>query len=285
MNSVHRLFIKKYWLVAFWLLLPCLAFAQENANPLTESSQIKKYSIPVVTTDETARCLGCHSTKMPKLVENWEKSTHAKNRIGCYECHRAEKGDMTSKQGHFGFNVQLPVSSARCGSCHQEQYETFASSAHATAFERIKDHPIRKSNPAVFEASCAVCHGTEVKMYKGKTLENTWPNSGIGRVNTDKSLGSCAACHGAHSDSLSRVRDANTCGKCHSTNFSPAMQSWGMSAHGNATNDCRFEKVDFAKKHLNLSEDPILKPNCQSCHMMAADKLSKATHNVSSRLS
>ena len=39
------------------------------------------------------------------------------------------------------------------------------------------------------------------------------------------------------------------------------------------------------KKHLNLSDDAVMKPNCQVCHMQASTKHTKATHNISERLS
>ena len=34
----------------------------------------------------------------------------------------------------------------------------------------------------------------------------TWPNSGIGRINLDGSLGTCAACHSRHRFSLAMAR-------------------------------------------------------------------------------
>ncbi len=259
--------------------------AQQKAITIgTETKILKPYSAFAVTTDETARCLNCHATKMPKLVENWEHSAHAKNGVGCYECHKAEKGDQTAKQGHFSFNVQLVVSPARCGSCHQEQYQEFAISSHATAFDTIKYLPMRKDNPALFETSCVTCHGNIVKMKKGKAADNSWPNNGIGRINPDGSKGNCASCHGYHTDSLAIARDPSTCAKCHKTDFSPAFQAWSMSAHG-STNNRSSEEVDFTKKHLNLSDDAILKPNCQVCHVQASTKKTQATHNISSRLS
>ena len=279
--------MKKYTYILFCFLLFefNIVYAQQTSITIgSETKNLKPYSAFAVTTDETARCLNCHSTKMPKLVENWEHSTHAKNGVGCYECHKAEKGDKTAKQGHFSFNVQLVVSPARCGSCHQEQYESFAVSNHASAFDSIKYLPMRESNPILFETSCSTCHGTIVNMKKGKALDNSWPNSGIGRLNPDGSKGNCASCHGYHSDSLVIARNTSTCEKCHKTNFSPAYQAWNMSSHG-SNNDKAIKDVDFSKKHLNLTEDAILKPNCQTCHIQASSKNASATHNVSNRLS
>ncbi len=283
-RNLKDLFVYIIFTVFFIILSSSLAYAQQTITIGTETKILKPYSAFAVTTDETARCLNCHATRMPKLVENWEHSSHAKNGVGCYECHKAEKGDQTAKLGHFSFNVQLVVSPARCGFCHQEQYQEFAVSGHATAFDSIKYLPMRKSNPELFETSCVTCHGTEVKMKKGKAVDNSWPNIGIGRINPDGSIGNCASCHGYHNDSLAKARDFSTCVKCHKTDFSPAFQAWKMSAHGQKSGNTS-EEVDFAKKHLNLSEDGILKPNCQTCHVQASTKDTKATHDISSRLS
>ena len=65
------------------------AFAQQTITIGTETKILKPYSAFAVTTDETARCLNCHASRMPKLVEGWEHSAHAKNGVGCYECHKA----------------------------------------------------------------------------------------------------------------------------------------------------------------------------------------------------
>ena len=270
----------------FILVFVLSAFAQQPKTITigSETKILKPYSSNAITTDETARCLNCHSTRMPKLVETWETSTHAKNGVGCYECHKAEKGDQTAKQGHFSFNVQLVVSPSRCGSCHQEQYQDFAVSAHADTFDRIKNIPFRKTNPDLFETSCVSCHGTVFNMKKGKSVDNSWPNMGIGRINPDGSRGNCASCHGYHTDSLAVARDTATCGKCHNTDFSPALQTWSMSAHGTAYNKA-IKEADLTKKQLNFSEDAVMKPNCQACHIQASNDESKATHNVSSRLS
>jgi hypothetical protein len=44
---------------------------------------------------------------------------------------------------------------------------------------------------------------------------STWPNTGIGRMNLDGSLGSCSACHSRHDFSPRRARQPENCGKCH----------------------------------------------------------------------
>lgn len=242
------------------------------------------YSSSVVTSDETSRCLNCHASRQIKLVETWEQSTHARNGVGCYECHRANPSDPAAKNGHFGFSVILPVSPLTCAECHPAQYASFASSSHAMAFETIKDLPLRTESPALFETSCAVCHGNELQMRRGRPLNNTWPNHGIGRLNTDGSRGNCAACHGHHDDTLKRARSPETCGKCHRGDTGPAYEAWKASRHGN---DWLMTSagVDLAAKALVPVNERLSRPDCFVCHLAPASANATATHNPGERLS
>lgn len=242
------------------------------------------YTSSVVTSDETARCLNCHASRQIKLVEAWEKSTHARNGVGCYECHKANPADPAAKNGHFSFSVQLAVSPLTCASCHPEQYSSFASSSHAMAFETVRNLPIRTESPVLFETSCAMCHGNEVQMKRGRVLNNTWPNHGIGRINTDGSRGSCTACHGHHDDSLQRARSPETCAKCHHGNTGPAFESWKASSHGN---DWHFTStgVNLNKGTFKPVNEPLLRPSCHVCHLAPTGETATATHNPGDRLS
>jgi len=255
----------------------------EPVVPVVPVVQIN-YTSSVVTSDETSRCLNCHASRQIKLVETWEKSTHARNGVGCYECHKANPADPAAKNGHFGFSVQLPVSPLTCAACHPAQYASFASSSHAMAFETIRDQPLRTSSPALFESSCAVCHGNELQMKRGRALNHTWPNHGIGRINTDGSRGNCAACHGHHDDSLERARSPETCGRCHRGDTGPAYESWKASRHGTDWH-LTAASSDFNRKQLVPVETPLKRPDCFVCHIAPAGANATATHNPGERLS
>lgn len=258
--------------------------AELATGPLNFTAQ-EKYISSVVTTDQTARCLNCHASRQIRLVETWEKSSHAKNGVGCYECHKANPQDPAAKNGHFSFSVQLPVSPLTCAECHPAQYASFASSSHAMAYETIRNVPLKKESPLLFEQSCAVCHGNELKMLKGRPVGNTWPNHGIGRVNTDGSRGSCAACHGHHDDSLARARSPETCGKCHHGDTGPAYESWQASRHGNNWHMTE-NRVDMNKKAFNpVNEKDLSHPDCFTCHLAPNAETATSTHNPGERLS
>ncbi|NIQ96306.1 MAG: hydroxylamine oxidoreductase, partial [Desulfuromonadales bacterium] len=56
---------------------------------------------------ETRECLECH-VDMPGLVKQWEDSAHWNAGVGCYECHKANKGDKDAMK-HNGFRVAIIV--------------------------------------------------------------------------------------------------------------------------------------------------------------------------------
>ena len=260
--------------------------AQTASDPEPALSEVVpvNYTSSVVTSDETARCLNCHASRQIKLVEAWEHSRHARSGVGCYECHKASPADPAAKNGHFSFSVQLPVSPMTCAACHPEQYASFASSSHAMAFDTIKDHPLRSESPILFATTCAVCHGNELQIKRGRPMNNTWPDHGIGRINSDGSRGSCAACHGQHDDSLKRVRSPETCGRCHSGRSAPAYEAWHASRHGNDWLMSRAG-VDLDKPGFVPVKEGLLRPDCYVCHLAPAAETATATHNPGERLS
>lgn len=243
------------------------------------------YVSDAVTGDETARCLSCHYERQKKLIETWEADRHAKEGVGCYECHRANPDDPAAKNGHFGFSVQLPVSPLRCAECHADQYASFASSTHAMAYETIRHADLASSAPVLFETSCAVCHGNELKMSNGKPAPHQWPNHGIGRINTDGSRGNCAACHGHHDYSLARARSPETCSRCHYGQTGPAHEAWHSSPHGSNRN-IAGTPGSYHKTGLAPLNEAINYPDCYVCHLAPTQKDGKdATHNPGERLS
>jgi hypothetical protein len=57
---------------------------------------------------ETEKCIKCHK-RQPGVVMQWEDSAHCNAGVGCYECHKAEKGDPDAME-HEKFLVSTIVS-------------------------------------------------------------------------------------------------------------------------------------------------------------------------------
>jgi hydroxylamine dehydrogenase len=114
---------------------------------------------------------------------------------------------------------------------------------------------------------------------------STWPNTGIGRLNLDGSLGSCSACHSRHDFSPRRARQPENCGKCHLGPDHPQEEIYEESKHGVAYRDLR-EHMNLDAKEWVLGKDYSQAPTCATCHMSANTRNGgKVTHDPGERIS
>jgi hypothetical protein len=146
--------------------------------------------------------------------------------------------------------------------------------------------------------SCLYCHGTEVTVQGTTTRETVlgemefpvlsgWPNQGVGRLNPDGSMGSCAACHARHQFSIQTARKPYTCSECHKGPDVPAYRVYEVSKHGNIfssmNKDWDFENVPWV-----VGKD-FTAPTCATCHVSlvatgSGDVVVERSHQMSDRL-
>jgi len=113
----------------------------------------------------------------------------------------------------------------------------------------------------------------------------TWPNTGIGRINLDGSLGSCSACHSRHDFSPRRARQPENCGKCHLGPDHPQKEIYEESKHGVAYRDLR-EHMNLDAEEWVLGKDYTQAPTCATCHMSGHTRNGgKVTHDPGERIS
>lgn len=114
---------------------------------------------------------------------------------------------------------------------------------------------------------------------------STWPNTGIGRINLDGSLGSCSACHSRHDFSPRRARQPENCGKCHLGPDHPQKEIYEESKHGVAYRDLR-DKMNLDAEEWVLGRDYSAAPTCASCHMSGnVRNEGRVTHDPGERIS
>lgn len=235
--------------------------------------------------DETKQCIGCHEDT-PGIVKQWEGSAHWSAGVGCYECHKANKGEPDAME-HEGFLVSVIVSPKDCGQCHAQEMAQQQASHHAEAANILnsKDGLLGQTvggEPAV-AVGCRQCHGSLVKTLPGGKLDSsTWPNTGIGRINPDGSKGSCAACHTRHRFSKEQARRPEACGKCHLGPDHPQIEVYEESKHG-ILYHAYEDDLGMDKPKWVAGEDYVDAPTCATCHMGAAPGL-PVTHDVGARL-
>ena len=239
----------------------------------------------------------------------WERSKHSKNQVGCLDCHGADPTKVGAWK-HQGAWITTLVTPKDCAQCHEPEVEQFSRSHHAKAGEILAslDNVLAEKvagmpgNIADAVNGCWQCHGSIIKFKRdadGKILRagdegkpvidaDSWPNSGIGRMNPDGSKGSCHACHSRHSFEAKLSRAPENCGKCHMGPDHPQIEIYNESKHGIAFHANR-DKMGLDKDSWVLGKDYSAAPTCATCHLssyMSTNGVSKAnSHDVGERIS
>jgi hydroxylamine dehydrogenase len=233
-------------------------------------------------------CMTCHKEKSPGLYKQWYNSEHAAHNVTCLNCHQADRGDKDAYQ-HYDALIATLVTPKDCGRCHARAADEVGSSYHATAGQILDSADAYLAHVAagdpVAVLGCESCHGAKVTIDNGspnKLARRSWPNSGIGRINPDGSLGSCNACHTRHAFSKAQARQPEACSKCHLGPDHPQKEVYEESKHGNTY----FTNVDL----MNLDSDSWVvgvdysaAPSCATCHLSATTR-QKTTHDVGQRI-
>ncbi|HBR18304.1 MAG TPA: cytochrome C552 [Deltaproteobacteria bacterium] len=249
-----------------------------------------KYEVRPYISANNKKCIDCHIKKGigEGQVNDWKQSRHAEKGIGCIECHKADAKDPDAYK-HEGFTIATIVSPKDCGKCHEDAAKEFQESHHAQAAKFIgsMDNVLGSivEGPAAATSGCRQCHGSEVKVLaNGKLDPDTWPNTGMGRVNPDGSKGSCSACHARHSFSIAQARQPENCGRCHMGPDHPQIEIYNESKHGILYN-ANKDKMNLSNpKDKWIAGKDYLYPTCASCHMSATES-QPVTHDVGKRIS
>ncbi|UCC61891.1 MAG: hypothetical protein JSV36_13995, partial [Anaerolineae bacterium] len=247
------------------------------------------HATAVATLSEaSAECISCHTENefMRSQIVEWERSTHAREQVGCYECHSAEPGDPDAMD-HNGYTVSVLVTPKDCGECHVREAEQFATSRHSQGGDILDslDNILgeRVEGVAAAVLGCQQCHGAPVEVLDDGTLSPaSWPNTGIGRINPDGSLGACSTCHTRHLFSVAVAREPDACGNCHMGPDHPQKEIYEESKHGVAFKANR-EVMNLEARPWVLGQDYSAAPTCATCHMSAVPGL-EVNHDVGLRI-
>jgi hydroxylamine dehydrogenase len=236
----------------------------------------------------SADCVACHRENefMRSQIVEWERSTHAAEQVGCYECHSAEISDPDAMD-HNGYLVSVLVTPRDCGECHVREAEEFATSRHSRGGDILDslDNILgeRVEGVAAAVLGCQQCHGAPVEVVADGTLSPaSWPNTGIGRINPDGSLGACSTCHTRHLFSVAVAREPDSCGNCHLGPDHPQKEIYEESKHGIAYAANR-ERMNLKAVPWVLGQDYSAAPTCATCHMSAVPGLG-VSHDVGLRI-
>ncbi len=234
-------------------------------------------------------CIKCHTKESPGIVAEWKKSAHGnkKTLVDCYDCHSASEGAKDAFE-HEGETITTVVTPKACAVCHKKEVEQQQRSHHAKAGNILasQDNILGEviGGPEAVNAGCRQCHGGIVEVdAKGRPTPQSWPNTGIGRLNIDGTKGSCSACHARHSFSSAQARQPETCGKCHLGPDHPQMEVYNESKHG-ILYRAKIDEMNLKSKKWVPGVDYTAAPTCSTCHM-GATTTQKVTHDVGERIS
>ncbi|MCP4582219.1 MAG: hypothetical protein GY839_11440 [candidate division Zixibacteria bacterium] len=235
------------------------------------------------------KCMTCHKEKSPGLYNQWYMSKHADHNVTCLNCHGANRKDKDAFE-HEGALIATLVTPKDCGQCHEREFTEVSNSYHASAGQILESKDAYLAHVAGGEpvaiTGCENCHGAKIEIdpkSPNKLSQKSWPNSGIGRINPDGSLGSCNACHSRHSFSKAQARKPEACSKCHLGPDHPQKEVYEESKHGNAyyTN---LDKMNMDSDRWVVGLDYYEAPTCATCHM-SETPAQKVTHDVGQRIS
>jgi hypothetical protein len=233
-------------------------------------------------------CSRCHK----EIFDEFERSHHAKagNILASLDNFLAE----TVEGSRVPFNPHSPtmgkavdtvngMASANigCQQCHGSKVALQGTDGKMITVDDLKPDPAT-GKPTNLEAV-----GRVLKDQNGRPLfhASSWPNTGIGRLNLDGSLGSCSACHSRHDFSPRRARQPENCGKCHLGPDHPQKEIYEESKHGVAYRDLR-EQMNLGADKWVLGKDYSQAPTCATCHMSGNSRNNgKVTHDPGERIS
>jgi hydroxylamine dehydrogenase len=280
-------FVRLAYLNLFLVLgiLLCVAwwkwgFSTQTSTPTEQA---------VALSGESQQCIRCHTQNNfgQAQLDEWQQSVMAKAGTACYECHGAQPGDPDAI-AHNGFTISVLVLPKDCGKCHPTEASQFASSRHAQGGQILAslDNVLgeRVEGVAAAVLGCRQCHGSVVEVDADhKPTAATWPNTGIGRINPDGSLGSCSTCHTRHLFSVAVGREPSACGNCHMGPDHPQIEIFNESKHGVAFMANR-DRMALDRRPWVLGQDYSAAPTCATCHMSATPGMA-VNHDVGQRIS
>lgn len=194
-------------------------------------------------------CIECHTKITPRVVTDWQLSTHSPD-VGCAECHGSEhKGmDDAAKTGIATMDV--------CAECHEDRVEQFKRGKHALGWAVMKAMPTIHHQPsAQIEGmkGCGACHQVGIKSDADlKAIKAS--GSGYG-------ASSCDTCHTRHLFSVKEARQPQACQTCHMGFDHPQWEMYSSSKHG----------VRYLLKQNGVLPEGAAAPTCQTCHMQDGD--------------
>ena len=258
-----------------------------HAADVKDADAFSHYGATIATVVTPKDCGNCHTQEH----EEFSISHHSKagNILASLDNFLAETVEgsrvpfnpHSPTPGHAVDKVNGMVSATvGCQQCHGSKIALLSKDGGSLTVDDFK--PDADGQPTNLEAVAKIKRDEDGRP---QLTAASWPNTGVGRLNLDGSLGSCSACHSRHDFSPRRARQPENCGKCHLGPDHPQKEIYEESKHGVAYRDL-VAKMNLDSKDWVLGEDYSQAPTCATCHMSANSRNGrKVTHNAGERIS
>ena len=327
MTSQGSLFLLKVILINCLAVFPLSISAADISEDTEGCIGCHEIVTPGIVSDwlksrhaQVSPAAGLSKNEMERRISAGSVSENlANNSIGCAECHTMNANEHPDSFEHNGYTIHSVVSPSDCETCHPVEVAEFSKNLMSQAYANLMDNPVYMmmvnniNGSHVFDGktmqfhgtdditdgdSCLACHGTDVKVIGIETRDtemgemdfpvlSNWPNTGVGRLNPDKSIGACSSCHMRHQFSIEVARKPYTCAQCHKGPDVPAYKVYSVSVHGNIQ-----KSLD---KNWNYNAVPwvvgkdFTAPTCATCHASEivdenGEMLAKRSHRMNDRL-
>ena len=225
-----------------------LTVAQATPTPEVPLESAPPLPTPIAHPGDASAtgCVDCHSkvdNKQAAIADEWRASVHAKEGVGCADCHG---GDPTSDE----ITVGMAEARGFQGVPGRDETVALCGSCHANA-DRMRPYQVATDQYSKYFSSV---HGQRLL------------------IANDERVAICSDCHGAHgvkpaSDPTADVYPLNVpalCASCHAD--ATKMQPYGIP-----TDQYDVYKLSIHGKQL-LEEQDLRAPTCASCHGSHAAK-------------
>jgi hypothetical protein len=244
-----------------------------------------------VLAGSTDKCVTCHRTATPGIVDQLSHSTMAAAKVTCRDCHEVA-ANYPGAVEHEGSYVLAAPSTAKCQKCHEAEVAQFYQSRHSlpayvavagskdlspTLIAMYQAIPEGTFAPDKARNAIAVLEGPKITPFACENCHS------IGVPAADGSVGRCQKCHIRHEFSLEQARKPETCNNCHIGPDHPQWEIYQESAHGilYATMGSTW---NWNAEAGNLTVTDFPAPTCALCHMSGFGA-NGTTHDVGDRLS
>lgn len=190
--------------------------------------------------------------------------------MGCQQCHGS--AIKISKQFDDGSSFEIDMAEISAKAIEQ---------LRASGTDPFRNKEILSDNMTEMINAAYAPHKSKTAI-KLSIDKDSWPNSGVGRINPDGSMGSCNACHSRHTFSRALARQPDNCGKCHMGPDHPQIEVYNESKHGIAFRN-RLADMNLDSPDWIVGQDYSAAPTCATCHM-SATREQPITHDLGLRI-